>query len=241
MSGGSRRPWRLGFLLLFLAACLAAFFWLSQSSLLAVEHIDVDGNTATPTDQILARAAPLLDGRSLLSFSFDGVDVALKQMPFIAGVDIDRDFPHTIHLHIHERQPVAWLKSANGYLLLSSDGYLLVAAPAPSENLPLLTTKDPCSDAVGQRASCGDVSTGINFLADVPENFDQEFTNVSVISGDISARTKTNVNIHFGSLDNYILKFEVLKQLIARTAVAGKAVSVDVSVPERPVTKADGG
>ncbi len=241
MSSGSHWPWRLSVLLLLLAVCVAAFFWLSQSSLLAVEHIEVDGNSAAPTDQILSRAAPLLDGRSLLSLSFDGVDKVLKQNPFIAGVEIDRDFPHTIHLHIRERQPVAWLKSPNGYLLLSSDGYFLAAAPAPGQDLPLLTVKDACNGAAGDRASCADVSTGINFLADIPENFDQEFTNVSVNSGDIDTRTKTNVNVHFGSLDSYSLKFEVLKQLIARAAAAGQAVSVDVSVPQRPVTKAGGG
>ncbi len=224
-------------LLLLLAVCLAVFFWLSRSSLLAVEHIDVDGNSATPTDQILEKAAPLLDGRSLLSFSFAGVDAALKQLPFIAGVEIDRDFPHTIHLHIYERQPVAWLKTADKYLLLSSDGYVLAAAPGPGQDLPLLTTKDPCNSEVGQRAGCADVSTGIDFLGDVPENFNQEFSEVAVAAGDISAKTKTSVSVHFGSLANYSLKFEVLKQLIARAAAAGQTVSVDVSVPERPVTK----
>ena len=68
-------------------------------------------------------------------------------------------------------------------------------------------------------------------------NFNYEFAEVTVADGDIRAKTKSGVNVHFGSLDDYGFKFEVLRQLLARSSAAGVQVTIDVSVPERPVTK----
>ncbi len=79
--------------------------------------------------------------------------------------------------------------------------------------------------------------TGAQFLANIPASFNYEFSGVLIDAGNISARTKNGVDVNFGSLDNYGLKFEVLRQMLARSVVAGAQVTIDVSVPERPVTK----
>ncbi|MHB8175298.1 MAG: cell division protein FtsQ/DivIB, partial [Thermoleophilia bacterium] len=102
MSTGSRWIWRLSLVVLIVGIGAGGFFGLSQSSLLAIDNITVDGNHAVATDQILATVTPLLKGRSLLSFSFDDAGRALSQFPFIERVDVQRDFPHTIHLHVEE-------------------------------------------------------------------------------------------------------------------------------------------
>ena len=215
----------------------AAFFAVSHSSLLAISHIEVDGNQTTPTSQIMATAGPMLTGRSLLSLSFDDVNRALDQLPFISEVDIERSFPHTIRLHVHEHHAVAWYRTGSQSLLLSGSGRVLKQQSVPDGSLPLLTTRDACAAGVGRQASCGDVKAGLSFLTGIPVSFDHQITEVSVADGDINFKTAAKVNIHFGPLDDYSLKFEVISQLIARTAKAGKTVTIDVSVPDRPVTK----
>ncbi len=234
MSTGSRWIWRLSLVVLIVGIGAGGFFGLSQSSLLAIDNITVDGNHAVATNQILATVTPLLKGRSLLSFSFDDAGRALSQFPFIERVDVQRDFPHTIHLHVEERQPLAYLATGGGNLFLSADGYVLASKPAPDPAFPLLTVKGPCAADPGQKIDCPDVNQGVRFLGNIPVDFDQQIASANVYDGDISARTKANINIHFGTLDNYNFKFEVLKQLIARSVAGG---SIDVSVPDRPVTK----
>lgn len=231
------RLWRWGFAALALVIVGGGLFWASQSPLIAIQTIQVDGNNAVTTDQIMQRVGPMLEGRSLLSLSFSDVNQALGEFPFVASVDIERSFPHTIKLHVHERRPLAWLEADRQALLLSATGYVLKQQPAPDAGYPVLTAKNPCTAGEGGQVSCGDVMNGVSFLADIPVSFTQEITAVSVSDGDINAKTKSNVNIHFGTLDDYDIKFEVLEQLIARSMAAGKTVSVDVSVPDRPVTK----
>lgn len=229
--------WRVSVVVLIAGIGAGAFFWLSQSSLLAVEDIQVDGNLIIPSDKILEKAEPVLHGRSLLSFSFDDVGRILSQFPFTDSVEVERVFPHTIRLHIRERRPLVWLKTGEQYLLVSTEGKVLEQQPAPNPSYPLLTTKDACTADLGQQLECSDVRDGVQFLANIPVNFNQEVTDVSVADDDINAKTRSNAAIHFGTLDNYNLKFEVLRQLIARATASGETVSIDVSVPDRPVTR----
>ena len=226
--------WRLSLVVLIAGLGAGGLFGISQSSLLAVSNITVDGNQAVPSAQILGAVDPVLKGRSLLSFSFDDAGRVLSQFPFIESVKVQRDFPHTLHLHVEERKPLAELAVSGGYLLLSSDGYVLAWQQAPDPAYPVLTVKNSCSADPGRKAGCSEVNQGVQFLGNIPVDFDQQMAAANVYDGDINARTRTNINIHFGTLDDYNLKFEVLTQLIARSAAGA---SIDVSVPGRPVTK----
>jgi cell division protein FtsQ len=230
--------WRLLVGLLALALLGGTFFWLSQSSLLAVDDIEVEGNRIVSTDEVLAEVRPMLRGQSMLSLSFDDVDHLLCANPFIDNVEIERDFPHTILIRVHENRPFLSLGVAGGKtVVLSAEGKGLAEADNPPAGLPVLKTGEPCEVAVGETAACDDAATGVMFLANVPVSFNYEFSEVTVSGGDIKARTSGGVDVHFGSLEEYGLKFEVLRQLLARTTAGGADVSIDVSVPQRPVTK----
>lgn len=222
-----------------MVAALAAggFFWLSQSSLLAVEEIEVTGNRTVSTEEILDRAGPWLRGQSLLKPSFGDAGNSLGEIPLIERADIERDFPHTIRIRIREHRPFVSLKAAeNRVFILSVDGKALMGVDKPTTDLPVLSTKDACAAEPGFTPECPDVSAGISFLANIPVSFNQGFSETMVSAGDVTAKTRSGATVHFGSLDDYELKFEVLRQLLARTGGRGGAF-IDVSVPERPVTK----
>lgn len=230
--------WQVLPVFLVMATAAGGLFWLSQSSLLAIEHIEVEGNRVIPTEEILDRTAPLLRGQSLLKPSFADAKNLLTGLPFAESVDIDRDFPRTVRIRIREHRPFVNLRSVdNRVFVLSSEGKVLMGADSPLADLPILSTKEACAAELGQTPGCPDVITGVGFLANIPVSFNQEFSEVMVSAEDISARTRAGVTVRFGSLDDYALKFEVLRQLLARTEGAGAKVIIDVSVPERPVTK----
>lgn len=215
-----------------------AFFWLSQSNVFAIDKIEITGNRFTATEVILEKAGPLLRGQSLLSRNYSSAEQVIKQFPYVESLEFKRDFPHTIQVQIHEYRPFASLITTdNKVFLVSADGRVLSQLEKADPAYPNLSTRDPCPLEVGQTASCADVSTGLQFLVNIPVNFNQEIAQIIVAGGDISATTKNNINIHFGTLDDYGLKFEVLRQLIARAVAASAPVTIDVSVPDRPVTR----
>lgn len=224
--------------MLIVAAAAGAVFWLSQSSLLAVETIEVEGNRAVPAEQVLEMAAPLLMGESLIRFSYDEVERGLTALPFVESVEIERDFPHTLRIRLRERQVAATLTGVDGRLrLLSTEGLVLAELDAQAQGYPVLAIGTACEAAVGEIPDCQDLRIGVRFIADVPTNFNREFSDVAVKDGHIRALTRSGVLVIFGTLDDYGLKFEVLRQLLARAGVEGTPMTVDVSVPERPVTR----
>lgn len=229
--------WPLTSLVLALALVAGIFFWLSQSTVLAVETIEISGNHVLSDEQVRAIVSPRLQGQSLLKFSYDDVGTALRELPFVKEVVISRDFPHTIHVEIFEYRPVACYATDDGRYFLADDGRVLSIAEQSGTSLPVLTTRESCAADVGKRMDCADVLTGVDFIISVPVNLHQEFTKVAVTDGVIDTATLSGIEIHFGTMDEYAYKFEVLRQLIARTVAAGEQVIIDISVPDRPVTR----
>lgn len=226
----------MGFL--FLGMSAGGIFFISQSSLVAVERIEVEGNRVIPSEEILDRAGPFLRGQSLLKPSFNDAQKSVLELPFAESVEIDRDFPHTIYLRIREYRPFVNLKGAGSLVfIISAEGKVLLDGSQADPSLPVVLTRDPCETGTGTSVDCQEAKAGIWFLANIPVNFNYEFSSVNVAGDDITALTKSGVNVHFGSLDDYDLKFEVLRQLLARSSGMTNKLTVDVSVPERPVTK----
>ena len=214
------------------------FFWLSQSEVLAIDDIVTEGNRVVTTEEIMDKAGPMLRGKSLLTFSFDNVSRSLSDFPYVESVELDRDFPNTMIIHVREYRPFVTLAGEEGkFFMLASDGKVLAALPAPDPNFPLLTTKEPCPAQTGGQVDCTDALTGYEFMNNIPTNFNQDIAEVRVVDGDVTMRTRSGVNVHFGELTDYGLKFEVLRQLVARSVSTGTTLTIDVSVVERPVTK----
>lgn len=232
--------WKISLGLLAVAIAGAAFFVLSQSSVLAINDIVIDGNHVVTNEQIMQAAGPLLRGQSILRPPFDAVNSELTAQPYIEGVDFERDFPNTIIIHVREYRPLVMLRADGGKnFVLAPDGKVLAEQAAGGPALPVMATAKPCAAEIGKIADCEEAQTGTEFLANIPVSFNYQFAELSIADGDIRAKTSTGVNIHFGSLDEYGLKFEVMRQLLARASVAGVPMTIDVSVPARPVTKDD--
>ncbi|MHB9112827.1 MAG: cell division protein FtsQ/DivIB [Thermoleophilia bacterium] len=230
--------WKTLLAVLLVAIGAGAAFWLSQSSVLAIDEIVIEGNRAVTTEEIMEKAGPLLRGQSLVRPPFDTVRGELGDFAFVKDIEFDRDFPGTVIIRIREHRPFICLQAAGGKsFVLSAEGKVLAEQGAAAAPYPVLTTKEPCPAEVGRMPDCADVLTGARFLANIPVNFNYEFAEVSVDIGNINTKTRSGVSVHFGTLVDYELKFEVLRQLLVRATAAGVQVIIDVSVPERPVTK----
>ncbi|MDO8736398.1 MAG: FtsQ-type POTRA domain-containing protein [Thermoleophilia bacterium] len=230
--------WKASLAVLLIGIGAGAAFWLSQSSVLAIDKIVVEGNRAVSTEEIMEKAGPLLRGQSLVRPPLDTVRGELGSFAYVESIEFDRDLPGTVIIRVKEYRSFISLRAADGKIfILSSEGKVLAEQGATPVTLPVVSTKEPCAAEVGRQTECADVLTATGFLTDIPMNFNYEFAEVSVDNGDISATTRSGVKIHFGTMVDYEMKFEVLRQLLVRSTAAGVEVFIDVSVPERPVTK----
>src|SRR5207244_7217907 len=97
------RSLAVGFGLLLAAG--GAYLIARETSIFAVQRIDVRGAPPALAEQIRTALAPLT-GKSLVSFSRSDADRRLAGLPQIAQARYDRDFPHTLRVIVNVERPV---------------------------------------------------------------------------------------------------------------------------------------
>jgi cell division protein FtsQ len=122
-----RRRLRLIVTLLVATAALALGWWLvTASPLLDVDEIEVRGIDRTPVDAVIAEA-DIARGEALVEVDLPAVEKAVAALPWVDQVDSRRSVFGTVTIDVTEREPVAAVPGALGWLLVDRDGRVLEA------------------------------------------------------------------------------------------------------------------
>ncbi len=147
----SGRSLLLGFLLLAVAG--AAYAVARETSVFAVQTVEVRGGTPALRAQVRAALAPAL-GKSLLQVDDNTVSRALAPLPGVRTFSFDRAFPHTLRVVVHREEPVLILRQVpgkNAFLVAASGRVIRPLAHAQLSSLPRLwVTKSSVHVAVGE-------------------------------------------------------------------------------------------
>ena len=89
-------------------------FWLRDSSLVAVERVQVTGVTSADAARI--RAALTTAGRSMTTLHVDreALDRAVAGYPVVRRLDVQPDFPHGLRVKVVEYRPAARARALRG-------------------------------------------------------------------------------------------------------------------------------
>jgi len=112
---------------------------LCHSNFFQITAMKIDGNRMTSKEQITALSR--IDIHSnLLAIDVSEVKSILESHPWIARVDIIRDWPNRLLITVKEKKPVALLSRDGGLFYLDNKG-LIIAAASPSQELdfPVIT------------------------------------------------------------------------------------------------------
>lgn len=113
-----------------LSAMIYGLLWLRHSKRFSINLIQIHAQYLYITPQQIKRAMlPYLSNSNFFSLPIDSIERALANLPAIANVRLKRQWPHTLIVHIKERQPIAvW----NGNKLLDQSGAIFSAPKMPS-------------------------------------------------------------------------------------------------------------
>lgn len=155
-----RRRRRLGLALLGLvvlvAVGLTARVLLYDVGLADVDRVEVSLSTptgapvgagATPalvTESQVRDAAAVPQGGPLVAVDTAAVADRVRALPVVASVDVERDWPHTVSLHVVQRAPLAATQTAGGPALVDAAGAVFPGAAVPG--LPGLSVATPGPD-----------------------------------------------------------------------------------------------
>jgi cell division protein FtsQ len=221
-----------------LAAIVVGYLAARETSMFAVQRIEVTGARPSVIQRVDAALAPL-DGKSLLSLSTADLDARLAPLRDVSLVSYDRAFPHTAKIVVSAERPVAVLRHGSQSWIVTERGRVLepIGDPA-SSGLPRIWEADAAVPSAGALLSTDEALRPARLLGGVlsadPDLFPR-IREARFAGGDLSLVLATGTEIRLGDADELPLKLAVAEHVLAATGPGMQYV--DVSVPERAVVR----
>jgi cell division protein FtsQ len=108
--------------------------WLLFSPWLSVGRVETDGIVSSSANSILADSG-VRAGAAMILIDPGKVESRLLEDPWISQATVSRDWPDLVTVHVEERLPVAWVRSAEGWARRAIDGVALPSAPEPDDSM----------------------------------------------------------------------------------------------------------
>lgn len=215
------------------AVVIMVFLLLLTSPILSIRQVDVEG--VVYTDPVrLAEVVDDLDGSAILTADLDAAKKKLLEIPWVRQARVSMHLPSRVTVEIVERIPIAFFRAVDGFnRVIDRDGRILdVIEGDPTEFTPIIGTGPNLSaGSFAEQPFLGSAQL-INAL---PFDLLQRLKSVSVTpTGDISLSLSGNVEVLFGSPDDFQIKLVGIVNEIKRQGTNRYSV-LDVSSGEPSV------
>jgi cell division protein FtsQ len=219
----------------FVGAGVGAYVLARESSLFALDRIEVDGAPPDVAAEIRSTLAEYR-GESLVRFDARRASRELSSVAEVADARFDRAFPHTLKVRVRLERPVAVLRQGPEAWLVSASARVLRKLERPYPRLPRIWVARSVDIAVNSTLA-GPGARGIAAVAPLgPLRVGADVRQVLTADGELTLVLGTGTELRLGDSGDIRLKLSIAKQLIPLTP---GAAYVDVSVPERPVAGYD--
>ena len=205
-------------------------FWLRDSSLVAVDNVDVVGVTSGDRDRIVTALTHAAEQQTTLHADAGAIEAAARPFPTVAAVSVDANFPHGMRIDVTERPPALLVSAGGQQVPAAADGTLLQGVEvAEDEHLPVLeVSKVPAGgrldgDPLDQALVLGAAPGPLRPLIEKVDSND-DYGIVVTLRGGIPVR--------FGNEAEATEKWAAAAAVLADPKLDGLTY-VDVRVPER--------
>jgi cell division protein FtsQ len=207
----------------------AGWLWLRDSSLVAVRDVEVTG-TSSPDSRLIRAAveAAALD-MTTLHIREDRLAAAVARFPIVRGVEVERDLPHRLRVHVLERTPVALLATPAGRIAVAGDGTLLQGARVDPD-LAVIQAKG--ERVTGKRLGDGALARAVAVMAAAPPALRARVTAVRPSPRGLALPLRDGPVLYFGGANRLAAKWAAAARVLASAAAAG-ATYLDLRLPER--------
>ena len=130
---------------------LTIVFMLAFHPMFRIRNIQVDGNFALTDEEVIEATGLEYHDHILRVLGVDYGEI-LSDNPYISKISISIDFPSGIDIKVEERKKIAYVKYADGYFAIDSEGVVLELSSTESEDAhPLLCGLDINNVVLGER------------------------------------------------------------------------------------------
>jgi cell division protein FtsQ len=227
----SGRSLLVGFALV--AGVLVAYWGARATSVFAVETLDVRGAPPAIAREVEVATQDAI-GQSLLALDARELEDTVRALPSVAGVSVDRAFPHTLVVKVAAKRPVAVIRRGRSAWLATGSGEVIREIKTGSQRgFPRLwLTRDVGVEVGGTLpASITEATRALAAAEDV--RLPHRVKAVRSADGQLTLVFRRGPEIRLGSARDVLLKLTVAARVFP--LLADGTVYLDVSVPERPV------
>lgn len=212
-----RRRWRSLILIALAAVATAAIWAVWFSSIFAIRTTGVVGVTGEPARAVTGAAAVPI-GLPLAQLDAQAVAERVRQLGWVASVEVRRGWPNEVVLAVVPRTPVAAVAGTTQVVDASGTAFTPPAAPPP-DLLPI--------DAQGAA-----LTEAVAVVGTLPPQLRDKVTEVSATTrDDVTLILRSGTEVRWGSAQSAELKAQVVAALLPR-----RPRMVDVTAPELPTT-----
>ena len=115
-----------------LALAAGYMFWLRDSSLVAVDNVDVVGVTSGDRGEIVAALTHAAESRRRCTPDAAGDRGGGAGFPTVDSVSVDPNFPHGMRIEVTERPPALLVEAGGEQVPAAADGTLLRGSRSPT-------------------------------------------------------------------------------------------------------------
>jgi cell division protein FtsQ len=202
-----------------------------ETSLFAIQRVEVEGASPELAGRIRAKLAPLV-GTSLVAFDRRAGDRRLVELPEVASASYDRDFPHSLRVTVETERPAAVLRQGRDAWLVSRSVRVLETLSRPYPRLPRIWLPRTADVVVGATLD-GNPAAAVGALGSIRRaRLGVAVRTVRAADGELSLVLAGGARVLLGDRANLPLKLAVLRRILRLT---DGAAYIDLSVPERAV------
>jgi cell division protein FtsQ len=228
----SGRSLLVGFALV--AGVLVAIWGARESSVFAVERVQIEGAPPAVVREV-EKATGAAVGQSLLEIDARRVEDTVRALPSVAGVSVDRSFPHTLVVKISAERAVAVArKQQSAWLVTGSGKVIREIEPRSLRGFPRLWLSRGIGVRIGGSLPVT-FTAATRALAAVQEaRIPRRVKAVRSGDGQLTLVLRRGPEIRLGEPSDIRLKLAVAARVFPH--LPDGAAYLDVSVPEKPVS-----
>lgn len=208
----------------------AGWVWLRDSSLVAVERVQITGVRGPDARLIEAALSGAARHMSTLDVRTAALQAAVAPFRLVRQLAATPSFPHGLRISVIEQLPVAAVSAGGQRTAVAADGVLLGPALL-SSSLPTLSGS---SEAVaGQRLKSPSLLAAASVLGAAPAPLRKAVARVFTGPRGLTVAMRNGLLAYFGDASRPHAKWLALARVLADPRAAG-ASYVDVRLPDRP-------
>jgi cell division protein FtsQ len=224
-----------------------AYLWIKGSGMFQLRSVAIRGGTESERVAVRDAVARAAAGRSLLAVSPAHVAGAIERVPTIRLATVDRDFPHTLRIHIVPERAVALAIGPGGYRSLVAASGRVLRVFGRQDALPALPRvwPDRMRPIPGGTVRATSAQAALDALAARPPDFQAQIANVKIDpERGIVMHVRGGLDIVLGpplQLREKLLAAAWVLHHYPTSAERAQLLYADVSAPGRPAVMPRGG